>query len=226
MISPIFKTKNLEMKYLVGIILTLMIACKSDKKYHSSVVNATQMESEAIREILKFQQDMNAAFKNPETSPLPDRYRKDFEGLDFFAPDTGYIVKASLERTPDAVPFVMHTTTDEKRTEVVYGIAHFQLNGAKHSLEIYQSFNAGFMGQLNRDILFLPFLDDTNGVETYGGGRYIDLTIPKGDTIEIDFNRAYNPYCVYNKKYSCPLVPRQNHLNTTITAGVKDFKIR
>ena len=72
--------------------------------------------------------------------------------------------------------------------------------------------------------LCLPFLDETNGSETYGGGRYIDLNIPEGDSLELDFNRAYNPYCVYNKKYSCPLVPRQNYLKTKVRAGVKDFK--
>ena len=66
-------------------------------------------------------------------------------------------------------------------------------------------------------------VDNTNGEETYGGGRYIDLTIPEGDTLIIDFNKAYNPYCVYNKKYSCPLVPRQNYLRTKVRAGVKNF---
>jgi uncharacterized protein (DUF1684 family) len=71
--------------------------------------------------------------------------------------------------------------------------------------------------------LFLPFLDNTNGDTTYGGGRYIDLRIPEGDTIEIDFNKAYNPYCAYNSRYSCPIVPRENYLDTNIEAGVKKF---
>jgi uncharacterized protein (DUF1684 family) len=74
------------------------------------------------------------------------------------------------------------------------------------------------------DYLFLPFLDETNGFETYGGGRYLDLRIPVGDTIEIDFNTAYNPFCAYNEKYSCPIVPRENYLQTRIEAGVKAFK--
>jgi len=75
-----------------------------------------------------------------------------------------------------------------------------------------------------RDYLFLPFTDLTNGEQTYMGGRYLDLSIPEGDTIVLDFNRAYNPYCVYNKKYSCPLVPPVNALNTKISAGIKDFE--
>ena len=71
------------------------------------------------------------------------------------------------------------------------------------------------------DHLFLPFTDNTNGVETYGGGRYIDLKIPAGNTINIDFNKAYNPYCAYSDKYSCPIPPPENHLDIEIKAGIK-----
>ena len=99
----------------------------------------------------------------------------------------------------------------------------FELNGIAHELEVYRSLD--LIGEEGyEDYLFLPFADESNGESTYGGGRYIDLTIPEGDVLVIDFNRAYNPYCVYNKKYSCPLVPRQNYLKTKVKAGVKDFK--
>ncbi|MCL6265199.1 DUF1684 domain-containing protein [Flagellimonas myxillae] len=208
------------MKYLVLVVCSLMMACKSDKKYHSEV-KESHAQSRLMQGILDFQEDLNASFKDPETSPLPDRFRKDFETLDFYPADTTYVVTAVLERTPNALPFLMKTTTDEQRQEVVYGVAHFQLNRIQHQLEIYQSLDE--TSDAYEDYLFLPFLDDTNGGETYGGGRYIDLTVPKGDSIVIDFNRAYNPYCVYNKKYSCPLVPRQNYLRTSVKAGVKDF---
>ena len=75
-----------------------------------------------------------------------------------------------------------------------------------------------------KDYLFLPFADLTNGEQTYGGGRYIDLSIPDKDSIIINFNTAYNPYCAYNAKYSCPLVPKENHLDYSIEAGVKKFE--
>ncbi|WP_422348664.1 DUF1684 domain-containing protein [Flagellimonas sp.] len=208
------------MRYLVLLVCCLVMACKSDKKYHGEVKEVTT-ESNLVQDILNFQKGLNASFRNPDSSPLPDRYRKDFNGLDFYEPDTTYIVHAKLERTPEAIPFLMKTTTNDHRNEVVYGIAHFELHGTPYQLEIYQSMDEPDEGL--EDYLFLPFLDNTNGNETYGGGRYIDLTIPKGDTIVIDFNKAYNPYCVYNKKYSCPLVPRQNYLRTNVRAGVKDF---
>ncbi|WP_321538818.1 DUF1684 domain-containing protein [Flavobacterium piscinae] len=72
--------------------------------------------------------------------------------------------------------------------------------------------------------MFLPFTDLTSGIESYGGGRYIDLKIQEGKIWTIDFNQAYNPYCAYNEKYSCPIVPEENDLKVEIKAGVKAFK--
>lgn len=210
---------------IVLIVLIVMIfqGCKQGKKYHDDdSLQINQTVSEALQGIIDYQKEKNAEFKNPDTSPLPDRYRKDFDGLDFFEPNTTYIVKAKFVRTPDAIPFQMSTTTDRKTTEVVYGIAHFVLNGQQRQLEVYQNkelmLEEGF-----EDYLFLPFTDLTNDEETYGGGRYIDLRIPDAGVIMIDFNRAYNPSCAYNKKYSCPIVPKVNDLQTKVLAGVKAF---
>jgi len=204
--------------------LLVMLCCKQGKKYHDEKEIVTENVSHnTLKDILDFQSNLNEEFKNPNTSPLPDRYRKEFESLDFFKPDTSYVVNAKFVLTPEALPFLMPTTTDRKSEEVVYGIAHFELNGIVHKLEIYQ--NRELMLQEEyKDYLFLPFTDKTNGEETYTGGRYIDLSIPKGDRIIIDFNKAYNPYCTYNKKYSCPIVPSVNALDIRVLAGVMDFK--
>ena len=214
--------KRLQISLLIAALMIL--GCKDGRKYHDTAQAENQeSKSEVIQDILNFQQELNEEFRNPDTSPLPDRYRKDFEGLSFFKPDSNFRVEARFVRTPEAVPFLMPTTTGRKSKEVVYGLASFSLNGAVFELEVYQ--NQELMLQEEyRDYLFLPFLDNTNGEETYGGGRYIDLSIPEGDTLIIDFNKSYNPYCAYNKKYSCPIVPRVNYLNTEVTAGVKAFK--
>ena len=202
--------------------LVLLLSCGRGKKYHDDRSGVIEEVPEKVQAILNYQKKKNEEFRNPKTSPLPDRYRIDFEELDFFPPDTTYIVTANFERTKGAQPFKMPSNTDETTWEVVYGIVSFELNGERHQLEVYQGLELknreGF-----RDYLFLPFLDLTNGGETYGGGRYLDLRIPKSDTLIIDFNKAYNPYCVYNKKYSCPLVPRQNFMNTKVMAGVRNF---
>ena len=214
-------------KLLFGIIclFVCVIGCADKRKYHDTIKSdiIVSDNSEIVKEILLFQKELNEEFKNPDTSPLPDRYRKDFEGLDFFQPDTSFRVIASLERTADAIPFMMPTTTDRLSEEVVYGIANFTVNGKNYSLEVYQNLELVETAEY-KDYLFLPFLDNTNGEETYTGGRYLDLAIPEGNSMILDFNRAYNPYCAYNKKYSCPIVPKRNSLNTKIKAGVKSFK--
>ncbi len=210
--------------FIFLVVILLSTACKEKKKYHDTKKDIKiEAPTDALADILKFQRELNEEFKDPETSPLPDRYRMNFETLDFFAPDTAYVVEARFVRTPESLPFLMPTTTDRKSKEVLYGIAHFELNGKKRQLEVYQ--NEELMQQEEfRDYLFLPFSDDTNDKETYTGGRYIDLRIPEIDVIQIDFNKAYNPYCAYNKKYSCPIVPSVNAMDTAIRAGVKAFE--
>lgn len=209
---------------LVCILFIGLYSCKDGKKFHDEAPEVKMVAfSKSEADILEFQRNLNAEFKDPETSPLPDRYRKDFEGLSFFDPDTTYQVLAKFVRTPEALPFLMPTNTERESEEVVFGIAYFELNGRTFQLEVYQTIElkeqVGF-----EDYLFLPFTDATNGKETYGGGRYIDLRIPAGETLLIDFNKAYNPYCAYNKKYSCPLVPKGNNLDIEVLAGVKTFK--
>lgn len=208
----------------MALIVLILLGCKEGKRYHDEKkVETTLSTVGALEGILQFQANLNEEFKNPESSPLPDRYRKDFKSLEFFEPDSNYVVKAKLVLTPEALPFLMPTTTDRKSEEIVYGVVQFELNGVEHQLEVYQNTEL-MLQEAYKDYLFLPFTDETNGEETYEGGRYIDLSIPDGDTIVIDFNKAYNPYCVYNKKYSCPIVPSVNAMNTKVLAGVLDFK--
>jgi uncharacterized protein (DUF1684 family) len=170
----------------------------------------------------KFQLELNSEFKDVSTSPLKAKDLKDFKGLDFFKLDSTLMVKANLKRTPDSKWFKMQTTTSRLSNERVYGVLSFELQGQTFELNVYQGKDLmkeeGFT-----DYLFLPFLDNTNGDATYGGGRYIDLRIPLDKELEIDFNTAYNPYCAYNEKYSCPIVPRENYLDMEVRAGVKKF---
>jgi uncharacterized protein (DUF1684 family) len=74
------------------------------------------------------------------------------------------------------------------------------------------------------NLLFLPFRDKTNGKTTYGAGRYLDISFPASDSIYLDFNKAYNPYCAYDDRWSCPLVPFENHLEVSILAGEKKYR--
>ena len=205
----------------IGVFLLMISACRQQKKYHDTAVREIPAD-QAIADILGFQEGLDRSFRDPEVSPLPDRHRAHFEGLDFFEPDTAYRVWARLERTPEALPFQMPTSTDEATAERVFGILSFSLKGAPYRLEVYQSPDL-LLKEGYENYLFLPFSDRTNGAETYEGGRYIDLRIPSGDSLLLDFNKAYNPYCAYNPTYSCPLVPEVNRMDTEVRAGVKAF---
>jgi len=175
-------------------------------------------------EIKLVQHELNTHYADKESSPLTKEDLKTFKGLAFFKIDKKYSVEAKLELTPNAPIFEMQTTTDRLPLYKKYGIAHFTLDGQKFELSIYQS--QGLMSNLEyEDYLFLPFNDLTNGNSSYGGGRFIDLKLPtKGNNkIMIDFNKAYNPYCAYNSRYSCPIPPKENNLKIEIPAGVKAF---
>ena len=180
-------------------------------------------EKQPLRGDTEFQKEINGEYKDATTSPLKEKDRKHFTGLDFFIFNASFVVTATLKRMPDTKYFNMRTTTSRVSPERVFGILSFKLNGELHQLNVYQGKDI-IKREGYEDYLFLPFLDETNGDESYGGGRYIDLRIPEGDTLEIDFNTAYNPYCAYNDKYSCPIVPRVNYLKAKIEAGVKVFE--
>ncbi|WP_299277575.1 DUF1684 domain-containing protein [uncultured Psychroserpens sp.] len=170
----------------------------------------------------EFQKEINAEYKDATTSPLKEKDRKNFKGLDFFKFDSTFVVKANFKRTPNENVFKMKTTTSRLPEYVKYGVVSFELHDKSYQLNIYQNQDL-IKEEGYEDYLFLPFLDNTNGGESYGGGRYIDLKIPDGNSILIDFNKAYNPYCAYNERYSCPIVPRENYLDLEIKAGVKTF---
>jgi hypothetical protein len=117
----------------------------------------------------------------------------------------------------------MKTTTERLPLYLVYGKAYFIIEGKEFALTIYR--NVGLMSKPGyEDYLFVPFRDATSGLKSYGGGRYIDARIIEGDQIIIDFNKAYNPYCVYSKKYSCPIPPSENYLELMVKAGEKNYQ--
>ncbi len=185
--------------------LFLLLNCDNRKRFNT--------------DLTPFQREINDFFKDASVSPLKKRDLKNFRGLDFFTYDSTYLVTAKLTKTPKEKPFMMLTTTDMMVEYIKYGTVSFELLNNQYSLDIYKNLE----DPNERDNLFLPFLDDTNGNESYGGGRYINLDIAQVDNLIIDFNSAFNPYCVYDEKYSCPIVPRENYLPLEIKAGVKNF---
>jgi uncharacterized protein len=169
---------------------------------------------------LQFQKELNEQYSDSLRSPLLKEDRLKFKGHDFYPVDMSYCVDAKFIRTPGEKTFGMKTTGERLPTYIKYGEVHFKINNKKCKLNVYQNVElvkkAGY-----ENYLFLPFKDLTSGVETYGGGRYIDLHKTTGNFMIIDFNKAYNPYCAYNHGYSCPVTPVENMLDVEIKAGVK-----
>ncbi len=172
--------------------------------------------------VQSFQDELNKEYANAKTSPLLPADLAHFKSLDFFPTNEKYFVVAKFTRTPKEKAFKMPTSTDRTPIYVKYGEVDFTIDGKPYKLNVYRDIVLSRKKEY-KDYLFLPFSDITSGAESYIGGRYIDLKLPKGDTIEIDFNTAYNPYCAYSPEYSCPKVPLENDLNVEIKAGVKKF---
>ena len=197
------------MRILLSIVIIFSFSCREEKRYQD--VNLTE-----------YQRQVNNYFKDASVSPLKPKDLKNFQGLDFFEFDSIYVVKAKIEETKESLPFKMKTTTDIPADVRKYADLFFQITDKEFELSVYENLEyEGVEGYEN--YLFLPFLDETNENETYGGGRYLDLFLNGTDSIIIDFNKAYNPKCVYDENFSCPIVPRKNFLNTRIKAGVKNF---
>jgi uncharacterized protein (DUF1684 family) len=170
--------------------------------------------------VLSTRQAKDSSFQQPG-SPLPGTEAiARFNGLSYYPVDTTFRVEAEVVKTPDSLPFVMPTTKDHDNQYRQYAWVRFTLQGESCLLGVFEPYPTS-----EGATLFLPFRDATSGIDTYGGGRYLDLEFPSGNRMTIDFNMAYNPYCVYNYAYSCPIPPAGNTLPVAVTAGEKMIEI-
>lgn len=179
-----------------------------------------QTEKENIASIKKFQKELNTEYLNPKKTPLRGDNLKNFKKHPFFPINLKYRVTAKFVKTENPVPFELPTSSGKFKQYQEYGKATFELDGKSFTLTLYQSLDLMKMEKY-KDHLFLPFRDETNEKETYGGGKYMDLKIPSGKEIVLDFNQSYQPFCAYNAfDYNCPIVPAENKLPIRIEAGV------
>lgn len=148
----------------------------------------------------------------------------DKQKIKFFPVSNQYRITASFQPIESSPWFWMNTSGKEKKQYRVYGVLSFQLHDTAVTLQVYQS--RSLLGsEKYKDYLFIPFTDKTSGIETYGGGRYIDLVLADivNKIYTIDFNKAYNPYCAYSAGYNCPIPPQENDLPVAIKAGEMNF---
>ncbi len=180
----------------------------------------SQDDSAYIQKILDERQQTDRFMRSSNESPFAAN-RESYNGLNYFPPDPRFRIIANFEPLPKKDLLLIYTNDGKEQQYVRYGYAVFELHGVKDSLLILESVGVGPA----RGKLFIPFGDATSAIETYGAGRYLDVNHVRGSqTITLDFNKAYNPYCAYNDTYSCPLPPRENLLEVAIRAGEKNYK--
>ena len=171
--------------------------------------------------IAKHRQQYKHEFITEERSPLKGN---DTAWLRFFAPDKNFRVVAAVTLTPESKAFEMPTHSGKTKTFKQYGLLTFKLHDTTLTLQVFQNLKL-LQDPKYKDDLFIPFTDLTTYNETYGGGRYIDVTLQdiKDGRLVIDFNKCYNPYCAYAGGYNCPIPPVENRLPVAIKAGEKNY---
>ncbi|MEN8138355.1 MAG: DUF1684 domain-containing protein [Bacteroidota bacterium] len=202
--------------------LFLQLALISVFFSHNITESSANQSDNYKSDIENWQNELNSQFRDKDNSPLTEEGLSVFVGLNFYEVSQNYKVKAKFTLTPFEPVFKMKTNTARLPEYKIYGIAAFELNGKKFELNVYQNQRLMHM-EGYEDYLFIPYTDLTSGNTSYAGGKYIEARIPKTDILIIDFNKSYNPYCAYNHKYSCPIPPRDNHLDIRIEAGVKAY---
>ena len=162
-------------------------------------------------------------FFDSTTSRFNKQERESFHGFRYFDPDIRSRVEAKFVVDTTIPVFGMKTNTSRTPTYRIYGYLDFVINDTNCRLTAFQ--NMDYKDDPEYDgSLFVPFTDLSNKADTYKAGRYIDIPIPVTDRAFLDFNNAYNPYCAYSERWSCPLVPYENHLIVSIQAGEKKYK--
>ena len=182
-------------------------------------------QDDYIKSIMEKRAETDSVFSDTSGSILPRAEIEYFNGLNYYPVDVEYKIEAKFTKKIGK-PFEMQTSTSRKPMYRQYGYVKFTLNGEKCKLNLYQQIIAMEDHEPANEYLFCPFRDLTNKDSTYGGGRYLDFKLADvtgKQTIVIDFNTCYNPYCAYSYRYSCPVPPKENGLKVKIEAGVKKW---
>lgn len=183
------------------------------------IQEAAPSSSVYFAEINKLRREKNKSFQTSPESPIPTNQRAQFDSLHYYPANADFHLSASITRDARTDTVFIQTSDNMTARYLRWGQASFEIDKKPQHLTLFRSATGA------DSTLFIPFTDLSNGRGSYGGGRYLDVARPKADAseIELDFNRAYNPYCAYNDEYSCPVPPTENRLQVAIPAGEKSF---
>lgn len=192
-------------------LVTIISSCSTETKSVS-----TKLDKSSYADSLSLWRKKNdKEVKNDPNTPLEKSKIESFTGLKYYPPMESWNIHTRYVKIDTGTVFNMPTTTERLIPMVKDGLIEFVRNDDTIKLYAYTYIEHPDEG------LFVPFLDLSNGDITYGGGRYINVSYPVSDSVWIDFNMAYNPYCAYNHAYSCPIPPLENTLTILVDAGEK-----
>jgi uncharacterized protein (DUF1684 family) len=205
-------------------LIFLSIAClcffllpgKFDSLFAQGGENPLDQREQKLKD---FREKRDRFFKEDPHSPLREYEQKKFKGLTYYPIDLRYAMVGTIERyptEPKPIYMTLPTNKETRRRYIKHGRFRFQWEGKAFTLQIFRPLGSGE--------LFLPFKDKTSETETYSKGRYLSIEPMVGGKVLIDFNRAYNPFCQFNEKYTCPYAPEENWLDIAIRAGEKRFQ--
>lgn len=171
-----------------------------------------------IETIMAVRADKDRMLRTSGDSPIPAVARATFPALTYFDIKPEYRLPSVLNERKGDPPVIIEMQRTDNQTEKMrrVGTLAFAIGADQYSLTAFANLDDRTM-----DTLFVPFGDLTNGKETYGGGRYLNLRRTATNLYDLDFNQAFHPYCVYNPTYVCPVPPRENRLQVAIPAGEK-----
>lgn len=152
-------------------------------------------------------------------SPLSDEQKRNFKSLNFYPIDPDYKVTARIIPIENKKVRELPMTDGSTERYIEFAYAEFTLKNIPLRLLLLQD-----VSEIDKKNFFVAFADETSARETYGGGRYINARQSGKNSIVIDFNLAYNPYCAYNPDYACPIPPRENILKVPVPVGEKNYK--
>lgn len=200
---------NCKRTNVIGILLLFLL----------SPLGSTLAQSNYGQDILKERQEFKAALLD-STGIINVEEQNAIQELAYFPIDSSWVLTAKFEKSKGKV-FEMPTTTKRLPRYRKIGYLHFEKDGVRFRLTAFQSLD--LKGKEYKNYVFIPFKDGNAPETTYGGGRYLDVNFKTTvKAVTVDFNAAYNPYCVYSNRYSCPITPEENHVDIKINAGVKN----
>jgi len=198
----------------------LFTACGSKESKDAEIFSIEDADVYTL-EVRKDRLEKDKYFLTSHNTPIRASDMGNFRSLAYYPVDKSYALYVSLDRLESPEQTLIATTRDKIREMLYIGDFVFTLHGEHCSLRVFapKDTSDGYYW-------FIPFTDLTNGSDTYGGGRYIDIDDTSSDSTFLDFNYAYNPYCAYNELYDCPIPPAENALPVAVRAGEKNYPLK